>query len=153
MQETIQMSVQRRLYILAAATLLLALGVWTYLQIGQDKRMAQIGLSYAGADGEFAQTAAELPMSGSYDLGLGFFDISLKARSNGLVVALKKSDHSLAHKGDLTFVDGKTEVMVMIDGTGAELSVFDTSATAKDGATGPKFLGNLKVEARFILPN
>jgi hypothetical protein len=134
------MQSNRRPLIFAAAAALLGLGVWTYLYFTPDPRMAQIDLIYKGALSEFAQSGAELPMTGSYDVGLGFFDVALMARPTGIEVAIKPSTHSLAYPGDLTFQDGKTRITVPIDGLRAELPVFDGTA---------KRLGTLSLMALF----
>jgi hypothetical protein len=122
------MQSNRRPLIFAAAAALLGLGVWTYLYFTPDPRLAQIDLIYKGAQSEFAQSGAELPMTGSYDIGLGFFDVALTARPGGVEVAIKRSTHSLAYPGDLTFQDGKTQTTVPIDGLRADLPVLGANA-------------------------
>jgi hypothetical protein len=143
------MLIRRRPVIAAAAVALLGLGIWTYLNLGQDKRMVQIGVYYLGAKGETSQVGAQLPLTGDHDVSLGYLAVTLSARSTGLEIGLKASKHALAYSGDLVFQDGRPSTRIAIDGTEHEISVYDASPDAVAGGKEPLFLGNLKIDAHF----
>jgi hypothetical protein len=141
--------------ILIAALILAAItgGLWLFRQATRDDRSVYIDINFAGANREFATSAAQIPMAGTYDVGLGYFDIALTATAEGLIVDLKPSAHDLAWQGDLVFYTLDTQTTVPIRGQQEPLSIYDTSRPATAGGDGPLWVGDLELEASFRVSN
>jgi hypothetical protein len=143
------MKISRRQLISAGIVVGLAGGIWTYRRLTHDGRFVDIDIRFAGANSEFAVSGATLPLNKAYDIGLGYFDISLTGQADGLKVILGRSAHALSWPGDLVFYTLATEIIVPINGSEEATAIYDTSKPAADGAEGPLFVGNLYLTSRY----
>lgn len=146
------MKINRRLVIGLAAFALLAGAVWVWQRLTFDDRSVTIDIQFGGANSEFAFSSAQLPLYGSYDVGLGYFTIALSATAEGLIVDLKRSAHEFSWPGDLVFYTLDTQIIAPINGSQEVISIYDTTKPAVDGGEGPLFVGNLKLTSTFGPP-
>lgn len=120
-----------------------------YQKLTHDGRFVAIDIGFSGANGEWATSGASLPLYDSYDIGLGYFDIAIAARADGLIVELKPADHELAWQGDLVFSTLEKQVVVPITGAEEQVAIYDTSKPAPNGGEGGLFIGTLKLTSHF----
>ena len=143
------MTIKRRLLIGGGAVAALAGGVWAYRRLTYDSRYVSIDIRFGGVNREIGISSATLPVHGVFDIGLGYFDIAIAARANGLMVEIKRSTHALSWPGDLVFYTLETKVLVPITGQEESAAIYDTTKPAADGGEGALFVGNLYLTADF----
>lgn len=143
------MMINRRLLIGGGTVAVLAAGVWVYRRLTYDSRYVGIDIRFGGVNGEFAVSGASLPVHGSFDIGLGYFDIAIAARAEGLKVEIKRSTHASSWPGDLVFYTLTTQVLVPITGAEESAAIYDTTAPDADSRNGHSLVGNLFLTSNF----
>ena len=128
------MKFNRRLLIGGGAVVYVAGGIWVYQRLTYDGRYVSTDIRFAGANSEIGRSGATLPVHGTFDVGLGYFDIALSARANGQTVQIKPSPHELSWPGNLVFYTLDADILVPISGTEESTAIYDTSKPAADGA-------------------
>ena len=143
------MTIKRRLLMGGGAVAALAGGVWAYQRLTYDSRYVSIDIRFGGVNREFGLSGATLPVHGTFDIGLGYFDIAIAARAEGLMVEIKRSTHELSWPGDLVFYTLDTTILVPITGDEESAAIYDTTKPDADGGEGHYFVGNLYLTAHF----
>lgn len=124
-------------------------GGWAYRWLTYDSRYVAIDIRFGGVNREIGLSGATLPVHGTFDIGLGYFDIGISARANGLSVEIKPSTHALSWPGDLVFYTLDPTFLVPITGQEESAAIYDTTKPAADGGEGHLFVGNLYLTAHF----